>query len=293
MTTTATAAATVIRRPGVYAIPEEEYHKDPVPGGSLSSSGARALLKCPAKYHHDRTHGRPPKRDFDFGHAAHRLVLGAGADIVIIDADSYRTKNAQEQRAAAYTAGAVPLLPQEAAIVHAMADAIRQHPVAGALFNPGHGAPEQSLFWTDKRTGVRCRARLDWLPDRGHGRMVIPDYKTARSADPHEFARAAVTYGYHQQHAYYVEGCRVLGVADDDTQFVFVVQEKTPPYVVSVIQLDPAAAGIGRHLNHRALDLYKECTATGRWPGYSDEVCLVSLPAWEERKYSDSEIFSD
>ena len=39
----------VITEPGVYDVPFDEYLRDPVPGGSLSTSGARLLLDtCPA-----------------------------------------------------------------------------------------------------------------------------------------------------------------------------------------------------------------------------------------------------
>jgi len=47
---------TVIRRPGLYDLPEHIYHADPVPGGSLSSTGARRLLGEP----HARGDGPSP-----------------------------------------------------------------------------------------------------------------------------------------------------------------------------------------------------------------------------------------
>lgn len=67
-----------VTEPGVYDdMPEHVYLADPVPGGSLSFSGAKALLppSCPALYRHQRDHGRPPKPAFDFGHAVHSMVL--------------------------------------------------------------------------------------------------------------------------------------------------------------------------------------------------------------------------
>jgi hypothetical protein len=48
---TATLDRTVITQPGVYDLPADVYHADPVPpelGGSLSSSGAKLLLPRPA-----------------------------------------------------------------------------------------------------------------------------------------------------------------------------------------------------------------------------------------------------
>jgi hypothetical protein len=51
----------LITEPGVYDIAEDHYHADPVPGGSLSNSGAKKLLppSCPAKFAYEREH--PPQ----------------------------------------------------------------------------------------------------------------------------------------------------------------------------------------------------------------------------------------
>ncbi len=38
---------TPITAPGVYVIPADDYHADPVPGGSISASGARRILPRP------------------------------------------------------------------------------------------------------------------------------------------------------------------------------------------------------------------------------------------------------
>src|SRR5258708_26204894 len=47
---------TLFRSAGVYGIPADAYHADPIEGGSLSSSGARRLLPpgCPALFRQDR-----------------------------------------------------------------------------------------------------------------------------------------------------------------------------------------------------------------------------------------------
>lgn len=285
---TAVADVTVITDPGVYTIPDGVYHADPVPQRSLSSSGARKLLppSCPAKFQHERENRPPSKPHFDMGHAAHKLVLGSGPEIVAVDADDWRTKAAKEARDAAYAEGKTPLLAGDVEIVEAMAQAIRQHPVASALFNPDHGDPEQSLFWTDEPTGTTLRARLDWLPTPRDGRLIIPDYKTTTSALPAAFAKSCANYGYSQQAAWYLDAIRALNLAEESA-FVFVAQEKTAPYLVTVIELDADALRIGRALNRLAIDLYADCTANDTWPGYSDDVVHLSLPTWFVRQHDD------
>lgn len=291
MTATDERTLSAITRPGVYdGIPEAVYHRDPVPGGSLSSSGARKLLapSCPALFKYEQDHKQPHKKAFDLGSAAHQLVLGEGPGIVEISASDMRTKAAKEQRDAAYAEGKIPLLPKEYAQVEEMAAELKRHPIAGALFQPGTGRPEQSLFWRDPDTGVICRARLDWLPTQVKGkRLIIGDYKTARSVAPHDLMKAIHEHGYHQQDDFYRRGARELGIGDKDTSFVFIFQQKTPPYLVTVVELDWEARRIGKERNDRALKVYAQCKETGVWPGFSDGIEVLSLPVYAERQHDE------
>ncbi|MGH9249017.1 MAG: PD-(D/E)XK nuclease-like domain-containing protein [Acidimicrobiales bacterium] len=278
---------TTIDQPGIYDMPVADYLADPVPGGSLSQSGANRLLppSCPARFRWWADNPPAPTATFDFGHAAHRLILGAGPDIVVVDADDWRTKAAQQARKDAHEAGQVPLLRADYEQAQAMETAVRKHPIAGALFEPGAGTPERSLFWVDEISGIWRRARLDWLPaHRGQGRFVVPDYKTCRSADPETLQRAIWDYRYNQQAAWYLNGIAELA-HDPLATFVFVFQEKEPPYLVTVAEPDPASLRIGRWHNRRAIETYHDCMTADHWPGYADDVELIPLPAWVENRY--------
>lgn len=271
---TATAAVEILN---------EDYHR--LPG--LSSSGARKLLppSCPAIFKWEQDH--PVFKDeFDLGSAAHKLVLGdQTAELVVIDADSWRTNAAKTARDEARQAHKIPLLVKDFEVVEEMAGAIHNHPVAASMFNPANGKPEQSLQWEDPATGVRLRCRFDWLPNPVDGqRLIIPDYKTAHSADSRTFARSAANLGYAQQAAWYIDGAKACGL-DDDPVFLFVVQENHAPYLVNVIELDSLAIEVGRQLNRKAITLYAECAANDTWPGYSTGVELVSLPGWYGAQY--------
>lgn len=273
----------VISEPGVYDIAAADYHADPVVGGSLSSTGARMLLppSCPAKFDHWRRHPDTDRSDtFDLGRAAHRAALGAGDDLEVIEAPDWRTKAARERRAAAYAAGRIPVLAGTARTVRAMAEALRQSPVARALLGVA-GRPEQTLVWLDPATGVVCRAMLDWLPDPVAGRrLIVVDYKTTESAEPYgALQRSVFRFRYHIQAAWYLSGVRALGL-DEDPAMVFLAQEKTPPFLVTAVQLDADAYTAGAAACARARATYAECSRTGVWPGYSEQIELIPTPAW-------------
>lgn len=267
--------------PGIHNLDEHAYHTAP----GLSHTGARQILNNPARYHWARTHDthRPV---FDYGRAAHRVVLGAGAPLAIIDAPDWRTKTAKEQRDEARTTGHTPILAHDHAVITAMADQLRNHPIASRLFTSG--TPEQSLFWHHPPTGTLLRARLDWLPPTPtNRRAIIPDYKTAIDASTAAFTRTFANYGYHQQAAWYCDGYRTL--TGHDAAFVFVVQEKTPPFLVNVVELDEVALRVGAERNRRAIDLYAECVASDTWPGYPPEIQLVKLPRWAEIEHEQTQ----
>lgn len=259
-------------------MPEADYHAHP----ALSSSGARKLLppSCPAVFEWERRNPPESKPVFDFGSAAHKLVLGAGPDIRIVDAPDWRTKAAKESRDEAYADGMIPVLTHEYERVRAMADALGSHPVAAQLFSDG--TPELSLFWRDDRSGVECRARLDWMGTNVLGEPVVVDYKTCASADPRAIARSVASYGYHVQHAWYIEGVEATGLADD-AGFLFVCQEKNPPYPVTVVALDREAVRLGHFQARQARSIFAQCSASGEWPGHADEsVVRLSLPVWAQ-----------
>lgn len=280
-----------ISGPGVYpGMPAAQYRGDPAPakdGGSLSRSGASRLVppSTPAAFDEWRRGGDTETSDaLNFGQAAHTHVLSEGAAIVVVDAADWRTKDARAERDAAVAAGRIAILPKHRAVVEAMAAKLREHPIASQLLAPSTGDPEVSLFWRHPRTERWCRARPDFLRHTGIGRRyVIPDYKTAADASAEAFGKSAADYGYHQQHPWYVDGVKALGI-DPDPVFLFIVQEKRRPYLVNVIELDEDAVEVGRRLNDIAVTRFHNCTTAGIWPGYGEGVALASLPPWILRR---------
>lgn len=263
---------------GVVDMPADEYHKHP----ALSSSGARKLLppSCPALFKHDRDNPPAPTEEFSFGHLYHKLVLGAGAEIVVIDAENWRTKDAREQRAAAHAEGKIPALAEEYMRAKAMVTATMAHPLAARLLKGDPERSERALFWTDEETGVPCRAMLDRFPSP----RVATDVKTCVSAAPAEIERAVWKFGYHVQDAWYRAGLKALGI-HDNPGMAFVFVEKNPPHLVNVVQLNPLALEAGAHYARQARLIFAECTESGVWPGWGDDIQMVELPAYAQNQY--------
>lgn len=263
---------------------DAEYHADTlVPGGSLSSTGAKALLRSPAHYKWQREN-RVDKTSFDLGHAVHSMVLGVGLDIVTIPESVLASNGAASTTAAkefianARNDGKVPLKADVVAECNALTESVLAHPLARELFERS-GKAEQSLFAQDPETGVWLRARADYLTDSNDGQSSIVDLKTSVSADPRDFGRAAAEFGYDLQSELYMHVLH-LARGDKNIEFKFVVVEKSAPYLVSVIELDAEYIVIGNARMRRAIDIFKECVEKNEWPGYDPITHLVGPPTW-------------
>jgi hypothetical protein len=273
----------------VLDLPHDAYLAHP----ALSASGAKTLVRPggPARFRHERDNPRPPTDAMDLGTAAHAAVLGTGPTIAVVDADSWRTKAAQQQRDQARAEGLVPMLFTDARKVADMAAALRAHPIASRLLHPDTGAPEVSLFYRDPQYGVDRRCRVDFLRDPDpNGRLLLVDYKTTKSADPAAVDRAVADYGYHLSGAWYRDVIVGLGLARS-VPVVLVFQETSAPYLVHVVELDAPWLRIGEDLARRAMRIFAECTASADWPGYQD-ITLSTPPPWLLNRH-DGEAFGD
>jgi hypothetical protein len=266
----------------ISGLPAVDYHAL----RALSASGAWLLAEeCPAKFLW-RSPWNPlyepeAKSEFDIGLAAHLAVLEPkrqADSIVLIESGDYRTAKAREARDAARAEGKVPLLPYQLEIVRAVAGSIWAHPIASQAFIGGEA--EVTLTWDDLGTGVECKARPDYLP--AHGGWLI-DLKTAASANPRTWRDQAYRLGYHARAAWYLDGAEsVLGQAP--AEYWFVVVEKEPPYLVSVVSFEEEALAWGRLAKRKACEIFARSAAANDWPGFRapgqnrDRAFRVGLP---------------
>jgi hypothetical protein len=271
--------------PGVHQLTDEEYFNGPLARTSLSSTGAKELLKPggPARFRHKQDTGTVEvKREYDLGHAVHTWVLGAGPEPVLFPGTGANPeawqKTADKDAVAALRAeGKVPLRPKDWAAAKAMTAAVKAHPIAANLLS--RGEPERTLVWHDPISGVLCRAKVDWLRPDG-----ITDLKTTESAADDALSKALHNFGYAISAPFYLRGFRALDIdraVGPAPFFAFIVVEKEPPHLVRVTQLVERALAWGDRQVSAALEIYRDCTAAGVWPGYpEDEITEIDLPAW-------------
>lgn len=276
------------RGPGVFDWPGEAYHADPVPGGSARSTMLRTILRAggPAVVEHERLFPRHSAA-FDWGGAAHRLVLGVGDDIDEVPFDSWRKADAKALRRIARENGRRPLLSHQLARARELADVVLAHPVAGPLFRHATD-PERTVVWVDDVTGEACRAMVDGMPAESfRGAPTAVDLKTTTEVELDRITRTVLKYGYHAQAAHILDGLATVGLGDAD--FVLVLVTKTAPYLVRVVRIPHELLAAGRRRNRRALDLWAWCRERNDWPGIPPGIEDLPVSPWQLRDEEDDD----
>lgn len=271
-----------IKKPGIYEMSNEDYHADPCETPSLSSTYARGLINTSPKHVKDAIDNPKESTDaMEFGSAMHSMMLEGASNIELIDYKSFSGKAAQELRDDARAAGRIPMLSHRKVEADNMIDALKAHPVAPKLFL--NGKAEQSLFWKDLTYGIWCRARLDWMPEKGD---IFADYKSCASANPADISKSMYNYGYYQQADWYMRGISALGICPNP-KFAFVFQESKPPHDVVVVQPDPTALAWGKVMNNKAMEIFYKSLRDDKWPGYSDGIVSIGLPGFADKQLQD------
>jgi PDDEXK-like uncharacterized protein DUF3799 len=270
----------------------EEYHRDPCGTPSLSASAAhlmltRSPLHCWTKHPKlgsmpdpdgDAPDGEEDSEAFANGKILHKLILGKGAEISVIDCDSFRSNAAKEARDIALNKGRVPILKNK---FQSIADA------AGALMENCKklgfdlkGQAELPIEWTTPGAAgpVLCRSMLDLV---NLETLEIIDVKTIRNAHPEHIARKFVEHGYDIQEHAYKKAVESLNPSwAGRTRFTFLFMELQPPYAVVPVRPDGAHREIGKLRWQRAVSLWETCLARNHWPCYTTEVIQLEPPAY-------------
>jgi hypothetical protein len=279
--------------PGIYFdIPFDEYRQWPAVNNSSISYGQRSML------HYREQPDRPTTDAMRFGSFVHSICLerhrlhqeyvpepDLTAKCLKPDGTPYANPKATKkykELMAEYRelTGDKQLVPSDwFDTAQGMLAAIDAHPIANELLLPP-GNPEVSIVWDDAETGLRCKARIDWLRyDNATNELTAVDLKTTQDAS--DFERSIAKFAYHRQAAFYLDGLaeRYDWEAIRGCAFWFVAVEKEPPYGVRAAPMSQDAIRLGRTQYREFLHKLKECRRTGVYPGY-DSPDEWQLPAW-------------
>lgn len=291
-------APPIVINPGIYPnMPMELYHKLPC----ASNSRLNKLARSPA---HLKAYLEEPDADtkaLRIGRAIHTAVLEPdlfSMTFTVADRCEATYKTGARSGERCENAGSIysaregwlcgqhkgkqtesddertVLAPDAYATALAARDAIYRHPGAKTLLDDAH-EKELVVVWADPETGVLCKARYDALT-RKFGAII--DLKSCTDASKRAFERTIYARGYDIQGAHYLNGAEANDIPLMHG-FVHVAVEKEVP-VAAAYRLDDKVVEAGRARLSRLLKMYDRCMTTNEFPGYSDLVEDVSIPAW-------------
>ena len=162
-----------------------------------------------------------------------------------------------------------------------MQERVKAHPAASWLLGL-QGKSEVSMFWelpTEDGRVRQCKGRADRIAHVGDGEIII-DLKThSGTVSPSELERTVAKYGYHRQAAWYADGYeRIAGKPCLGFYFIFI--STSAPYLVTAGKMGDEAQAIGWGDCLKAEKILHECEASGKWPGYADQLVEFDVPAW-------------
>ena len=258
---------------GIHEITNNAYHSS----AGISRSMLMEFKRSPYHYWYKYISGLAVKEDatpaMDLGSAVHTLVLEES----IFDQEFFVThqKTKPKKDTAPYNKmmaeadGKIILTADSYMQAVHMASAVKQNEYAMQLLD---GCEiEQSIYFSDKATGLQLKSR----PDALAGSIVI-DLKTTADATMSKFQSSAWNYGYYLQAAFAHRAMDSLTQRLD--HFLFLSGETEPPFAIAMDQLDYEALQFGLQQLDELLRGLKRCLDTNEWPGYG--IRSLGLPGY-------------
>ena len=170
------------------------------------------------------------------------------------------------------SAGKLILSPREIKDVRGMGAAIRGNPAAKLILDMD-GLREASYTWSDEEFWLACKTRPDF---HTLDRRIVADLKSTADASRDAFSKSISNFDYHVQTAWNLDA---LGAEI----FLSIAVENTRPYAVAVYPASPELIDAGRRRIRSAKETLADCIASGKWPGYGDQILdSIDLPHWNK-----------
>jgi hypothetical protein len=236
----------------------------------LRQSMAKVLVQeCPAiaKAVYDGEQ-RTPSRAMEKGTLVDQLVFG-GSNFHVIDADSYRTKKAQEERDTARENGMVPVLADEFEPARRLAGSIKSRLMMEGI-DLEQCEKQRTLQWTSAE-GVECEGTPDLFIMQG---QITIDLKCGHTANPDKLEQHLYDMGWHIQGAAYQEAVWQWVGGQPNCQgggrhYLVCAETKSGADCITIAPLSPAYIDLGMRAWRRAQAIWVRCWTTNEWPEYT------------------------
>ena len=249
------------------------------------SAGVCHTILTQSPYHAKYAPWEEASAEMDVGTAIHSALLEGVDNIAAIEAEDWRTKAAREARDAARAENKIPMLARNVAKVQAAVSAAKAYiddsEIAGVFED---GVPEQTIIWNEG--SVICKARPDWLA--ANHTLMLHVKTTAGSAEPGAWIRNQLgPMGYDLTAMFYERGLSAGSSRRADLVSVFLIIEQNEPHGCSLVGLSPAMQDLASRKVDRAIRIWQQCEASGKYPCYPSRIAYAEPMNWQIQQEED------
>jgi len=225
---------------------------------------------------------KPPTDSQIQGRMWHAAVLEGGKDIVVVDCDNFKSKEAKEKRDEIRAAGKIAVAAPKFSYLAPASARIRQELRRfGIVFD---GEVEQRFEWTEyteRGEPVECSGVIDHWND-----TLVHDIKTGSAAVSEREAQRLIA-GSHallQDPAYRNARHARDGIDPERIEVVFAFTQTEEPHAITPVTLAGDFRELARMRWRRAIETWHHCLSQGTdrkfWPGPVEVVTPISAPGW-------------
>ena len=245
---------------------------------ALNYSGAKELLKSPAHYQAYLAADREETKALRMGSLTHAMVLEADTvshKYAAAPECDRRTKEGKQLYDIFMTANAgKKVIPSDEWTVCDEVSGSMRRRMKAMRFE----ITATEVMLTTDYCGAQLKSALDAIVTDDNGDEWIVDLKTSEDASAKGFMQSVRSFRYNLQAHFYR---MVYQAATRKTVkgFVFIVAEKSPPYLSAAYVLGPELMTYAALDFEQAVATYKSCVALDIWPGYPDEIQTLDIPS--------------
>lgn len=168
--------------------------------------------------------------------------------------------------------------------VEDMAEAVHTHDKAMSILEQCNWR-ECAITWTDKSTGVECKALIDFYGDK-----IAGDLKTTASGwHINGLERAMYDYAYHMQFAFYSDGLRANGIDINEFYVIFVQKSDAPDVCVGCVNYTAIEQGQVDYI--KALNNWQagqEIEQASKCPGKFPDIIDIGIPYYAVEEFQEA-----
>ena len=217
-----------------------------------------------------------------FGKLCHCLLLEPTHfknEYQVVDFGATR-KNKKYEAAKEENPGKIIINQDELDRAMAMIQKIKEHKLASVILDGA--TAEMPFMWTDKESGMPCKAKLDAIKRTKNGIVVI-DYKT--SSDIEGLLNWPQKLQYPLQAEFYSRAVEAK-YGEKPCEFVFIIQSNKPGEedIVCVANVEYETQQVAKDIVDSHIQLIKEKLA--QWDETNDKTIWAAYPNRMEMRYS-------